>query len=171
MPALPPAVFDLLAGVDLILHAGDLSDPAILVELRRVAPVQAVRGNLHLQAPWPNDQRLPLTLDLEIKGRRTVVTHGHISLWKSFLEKLWMFVPDHHRHLNRILAKRVARAFPGADVYVFGHTHQALVERWEGALFVNPGAVCPTRRKVSSVARLQVMAGGAEAEILPLDRG
>lgn len=171
MPALPLAVFDFLAGVDLILHAGDLSDPAILEELRRIAPVRAVRGNIHLQAPWPNDQRLPLSLDLQIEGQRIVVTHGHLSLWKSFLEKRWMFVPDHHRHLNRVLAKRVARAFPGADVYVFGHSHQALVERSEGALFVNPGAVCPTRGKASSVARLQVTAGGAEAKIVPLDSG
>jgi hypothetical protein len=170
MPALPPAVFDLLAGVDLILHAGDLSDPAILEDLRRVAPVHAVRGNLHLQEPWPNDQRLPLSVELEIKGQRIVVTHGHLSLWNNLLDKLWMFVPDHHRHLNRILARRVARAFPSADVYVFGHTHQALVERWQEALFVNPGAVCPTRRKASSIARLQVIARGAEAEIISLDR-
>jgi putative phosphoesterase len=168
MPELPSAVFDLLAGVDLILHAGDLDDPAILEELRRIAPVQAVRGNIHLQAPWPNDQRLPLSLDLEIEGQRIVVTHGHLSLWYSFVEKLWMFVPDHHRHVNRALVKRVARAFPGADVYVFGHSHRALVERWEGALFVNPGAVCSTWGEAASVARLRVTAGGVEAEILRL---
>jgi predicted phosphodiesterase len=148
MPELPPALFDCLADVDLILHAGDLDDPAILDELRRMAPVQAVRGNIHLQAPWPNDQQLPLSLDLLIEGQRIVVTHGHLSLWYSFVEKLWLFVPDHHRHVNRALMKRV--------------------ERWEGALFVNPGAVCPTRGEAASVARLRVTEGRVEAEVLRL---
>jgi putative phosphoesterase len=59
VPHRMPALFERLHGVDLILHAGDLDAPAVLDELGRVAPVQAVRGNLHLQAPWPNDLRLP----------------------------------------------------------------------------------------------------------------
>jgi putative phosphoesterase len=168
MPALPQALFDRLVGVDLILHAGDLDDPSILNKLRQIAPVQAVRGNLHLQAPWPNDQRLPLSLDLEITGHRIIVTHGHLSFWCNLVEKRWLLWPDHKGRANAHLPKRLARAFPGADAYVFGHSHRALIERRDGALFVNPGAVCPTRGEIASVARLTVTPANVEAEIVPL---
>ena len=43
---LRPRALDALAGSDLILHAGDVGDPAILDALRRIAPVTAVRGNI-----------------------------------------------------------------------------------------------------------------------------
>jgi predicted phosphodiesterase len=66
------------------------------------------------------------------------------------------------------MLKDVPRAFPGADVYVFGHSHRALVERRDGALFVNPGAACPTRDETPSVARLVVTPDSVEAMILTL---
>ncbi len=168
LPALPPAVFTHLSGVDLILHAGDLVDPAILKPLGRIAPVQAVRGNLHLQSPWPNDQRLPMYLDLNILGHRLLVTHGHLSHLRNLIEKWWLLLPNHPRFANHRLMKRLVRAFPGADVYIFGHSHRATVVRWRGALFVNPGATCPTRNETPSVARLTVTTEGVEAEILRL---
>jgi putative phosphoesterase len=166
--ALPPALFDRFSGVDLILHAGDLVDPAILDQLCQIAPVQAVRGNVHFLAPWPHDQHLPLHLDLEIAGQRIVVTHGHLSFWRSIWEKIWMLWPDNQGRANARMLKDLPRAFPGADVYVFGHSHRALVERRDGALFVNPGAACPTRNETPSVARLVVTPGSVEATILTL---
>jgi putative phosphoesterase len=168
LAALPAVLFERLAGVDLILHAGDLDDPVILDELGWLAPVHAVRGNVHFQSFRPNDQRLPLFLDLEVEGKRLVVTHGHFSVWNTLWEKLWLFLPEMKGRANRVLKKRLARAFPGADVYVFGHSHQALIERRAGALFVNPGAVCPTRGEVPSVARLSVTRARVEAQIFPL---
>ncbi len=170
MPALPPALFDRLDGVDLILHAGDLDDPTILDELGQIAPAQAVRGNWHLRAPWPNDQSLPLALDLQIDGQRVVVSHGHLSPWRDLWEKYRLLWPDHRQRTNRRLIDRLAHAFPGADVYVFGHTHLALIERREGALFVNPGAVCPTKGVVPSIARLSVTPASVEAAIIPLSQ-
>lgn len=169
LPAIPPAVFEHLDGVDLILHAGDVDDPAILGELRQIAPVEGVHGNWHLLAPWPNDHRLSLFLDLQIEGKRVVLTHGHLNFWNNFLEKFWLFLPDRRRRVNEILVTRLARRFPGADVYVFGHTHRALVERRDGALFVNPGAVCSARGQIASVGRLTITAGWTEAEIIPLE--
>jgi putative phosphoesterase len=168
MPTLPPALFDRLAGVDLILHAGDLDDPAILHDLRQIAPVRAVKGNWHLRAPWPKDRRLPVALDLEIDSCRIVVTHGHLSFWRNLWDKHWFLWPDHQARANERMMRRLPRVFPGADVYVFGHSHRALVERRGGALFVNPGAVCPTKGGVASVARLRVTADNIEAKILPL---
>ena len=46
VPSLPPAVFDIFKGVDLILHAGDIVDLSVLDELRAIAPVEAVAGNM-----------------------------------------------------------------------------------------------------------------------------
>ena len=169
LPVIPAAVFEHLGGVDLILHAGDVDDPAILGELRQFAPVKGVRGNWHLLAPWPNDHRLPLFLDLQIEGQRVILTHGHLGLWNNFVEKFWLFLPDRRRRVNEILVKRLARRFPGVDVYVFGHTHRALVERRDDALFINPGAVCPARGQTASMGRLTITGGRAEVEIISLE--
>jgi putative phosphoesterase len=139
-------------------------------QLRQIAPAQAVRGNRHFQSPWPNDQRLPLCLDLAIEGRRILVTHGHLSLWNNILEKFLLFVPNHQSWANRLMMRRLPRAFPGADVYVFGHSHKALVEKRDGVLFVNPGAVCPTPGEIPSVARLAVRRDGIEVEVVSLGR-
>jgi len=168
MAALPPPLFERLAGVDLILHAGDLDDPVILDELGQIAPVQAVRGNRHLQSPWPNDQRLPLFLDLEIEGQRIIVTHGHLSFWNNILDKFRLLIPGYFKRVNSFLMQRVSRAFPDADVYVFGHTHRALAEWCDGAFFVNPGAVCRSPWGAPSVARLTVTPKRVEAEIVPI---
>ncbi len=171
MAALPPSLFERLDGVDLILHAGDLDDPVILDELERVAPVKAVRGNFHIQSPWPNDRHLPLFLDLMLDGHRVVVTHGHFSFWNSFVEKFGMWRADHRLRVSARIMTRMARVVPGADVYVFGHTHLAMVKRQAGALFVNPGAVCPTPYTTPSMARLTLTpdrAEGASIEFLPL---
>jgi putative phosphoesterase len=168
LAALPAPLFERLAGVDLILHAGDLDDPIILDELGQIAPVQAVRGNRHLQSPWPNDQRLPLVLELEIEGQRIIVTHGHLSLWNNILDKFRLLIPGYYKRVNSHLIQRVSRAFPDADVYVFGHSHRALVERCNGALFVNPGAVCRSPWGAPSVAKLTVMPKRVEAEIVSI---
>ena len=168
MAALPDALFDELAGVDLILHAGDLDDPRILDELRRIAPVKAVRGNWHLLAPWPNDQHLPVVRDLGIDGQRILLTHGHLSVWRTFTEKRWLLAPGHRQRANRHLVRRLANAFPGVDAYLFGHSHRALIERHDGALFVNPGSVCTSRGEVGSLARLTVTPEGVEAELVAL---
>jgi putative phosphoesterase len=171
MRALPSVLFERLAGVDLVLHAGDLDDPSILEMLRQIAPVYAVRGNVHFQAPWPNDQALPLYLDLEIEGRRILLTHGHLSLWNTLKEKAWLLLPDMAGRANRSIIKRLLHAFPGRDVYMFGHSHRALIERRGAAIFVNPGAVCSTRGEAASVARVTVTVSRLDARILPLYAG
>jgi uncharacterized protein len=168
MRALPPTLLERLAGVDLLLHAGDLDDPAILDELARIAPVWAVCGNVHFQAPWPNDRSLPLYLDLEIEGQRILLTHGHLSFWNTLREKLWLFLPNMPGRANRRIMERLTRTFPSADVYIFGHSHRPLIQRRAAGLFVNPGAVCRTWGERPAVARLVVTPAGVEAEILPL---
>jgi putative phosphoesterase len=133
---LPPGVFEGLQGVDLILHAGDVGGEETLERLRALAPVQAVRGD--------HDRRLgglPRRRLVEVEGRRIGIIHGNRSrlleepvtlLATLTLGRVWLWLG---------LARWLRRQFPDADVIVYGHTHQARVERVDGALVFNPGAV------------------------------
>jgi putative phosphoesterase len=141
---LRPDVHRALAGVELILHAGDVCGDEILDELALIAPVQAVRGN----CDEPSERRLSERLELELGGVRIHVSHGH--------------------ELGRPGAARVAAAYD-ADVCVYGHTHRQLIERVDGRLVVNPGAAGHRRFDlVPSVAILTITGGRAEAELVEL---
>ena len=138
------SVHEALAGVELILHAGDVGGDAILDELEIIAPVLAVYGNTDA----PIDPRLAASIDREIGGVRVHVSHGH---------ELGSPTP----------AKLLERY--SADVIVYGHTHQQLVVRAAGRLVVNPGAAGARRFKLEpSVARLTIADGHAEVELVPL---
>jgi hypothetical protein len=109
-----PRVFELFAGVDHILHAGDIGPPGVVLQLEKIAPVTAVRGNC----------------DLEEAFRETeVVVLGD-----------WKFVVRHAvdvRGAGEELRPLMLREKP--DVIVFGHTHRPCIERWGEVLLFNPG--------------------------------
>ena len=133
-----------LAGVELILHAGDVGGDVVLDELALIAPVVAVYGNTDA----PGDPRLAASIDREIGGVRIHVSHGHE-----------LGSPTPERLLERY----------AAGVIVYGHTHRQLVVRADQRLVVNPGAAGARRFKLEpSVARLTIVAGRAEVELLPL---
>ncbi len=139
-----PGVHAALAGVELILHAGDVGGPEILEELSLTAPVKAVCGNT--DAPWEGG--MEAALDLVIGGLRVHVSHGH--------------------ELGRPRAAALAAAYD-ADVIVYGHTHVQKVERVGATLIVNPGSAGPRRFEfMPSVALLTIEDGVAEAKIVPL---
>lgn len=139
-----PGVFDRLAGVELILHAGDVGGSSVLDELRTIAPVRAVYGNTDA----PGDPLLEARLDLML-GRVTVhVSHGH--------------------ELGSPTPARLLETYD-ANVIVYGHTHKALVDRSSGRLVINPGAAGPRRFNLKpSVARLTIDGARADVEILTL---
>ncbi|MEO8522880.1 MAG: metallophosphoesterase family protein [Acidobacteriota bacterium] len=136
-------VFDALAGVSRILHAGDVGGRAVLVELAAIAPVTAVYGNVD-----PPGGPLEARQTIELAGLRIDLTHGH-ELGSPTPEKL------------------LARY--GGDVIIFGHTHRALVHRDGQRLVINPGAAGPKRfDAMPSVARLTIARGRADVEIIEL---
>jgi uncharacterized protein len=131
-----------LAGVDLIVHAGDVGGPAVLDALRALAPVEAVYGNVD----DPHDPALAAERTVPVGGLSLHVSHGH-ELGSPTPAKL--------------------RARYAADILVFGHTHRALVERSGATLVVNPGAAGPRRFDVRpSVARLTIADAAADVEII-----
>lgn len=139
-----PDVHVALAGVDVILHAGDVGGDDVLDELALIAPVHAVFGN----TDRPDDPRLAAELVREVGGLTIHVSHGH----------------EVGRPTPAALLARYA-----ADVVVYGHTHRQLVTRADGRLVVNPGAAGPRRFDLGpSVARLTVRDGVADVEIVEL---
>jgi uncharacterized protein len=138
-----PENFSALENVKLILHAGDVGGSSVQTELSAIAPVQAVYGN----TDTPGAPHLEARLWVEIEGLTIHVSHGHEVGGSPTPEKL----------LSRYTA----------DVIIFGHTHQPLIERSDRRLVVNPGAAGPRRFNLKpSVARMTVNAGRAEVEIV-----
>jgi uncharacterized protein len=115
-------VFDAFAGVDLILHAGDVGPANLLTELESIAPVQAVFGNtdsLALRA------QLPAELRLELAGFDVLLVHGD-----SF---------------GSPTPRALREAYPDADIIVYGHTHRQRVDEVDGGMVINPGAAGAAR--------------------------
>jgi len=141
---LRPDVHDALAGVSMILHAGDVGGDAIIDELQLIAPVHAVRGNTDA----PGQPRLAERIDRAIGGLRVHVSHGD--------------------EVGSPTPASLAAAYE-ADIIVYGHTHRPLIARVGGRLVVNPGAAGQRRFSLlPSVARLTILHGVAEAEIVML---
>jgi putative phosphoesterase len=148
--ALPPAALDAFAGVDLILHAGDILDLGVLEELSRVAETLAVRGNMdagETAASLP-DRRI-----IEAAGFKIGLTHG--------------------RGAPIGIVSRVASVFEGeeCDCVVFGHTHKAFNERRRGVLFFNPGSPTDNIFSRRNTVGLLEVTGAIEGRIIDLKAG
>jgi putative phosphoesterase len=139
-----PEIARVFAGVDLIVHAGDVGGPAVLASLQTMAPVEAVYGNVD----DPKDPALARERVLPLGGLTLHVSHGH----------------EVGSPTPALLFARY-----GGDVLVFGHTHRAVVE-WRGdRLAINPGAAGPRRFDLHpSVGRLTIATRRADVEIIPL---
>jgi uncharacterized protein len=136
---LRPSVFEALAGVDLVLHAGDVGSHDIIIELESIAPVHAVLGNTDFHGSWPGAAE---EVRLELEGLDVVLVHGH---------QLGSPTPD-----------RLRRAYPDADVIVYGHTHRQRADNVDGCLIINPGAAGPARFDLEpAVAVLTLEPGSA----------
>jgi putative phosphoesterase len=140
-----PEIPSIFAGVELIVHAGDVGGPSVLEALSRIAPAEAVFGNVDDS----HDPMLTRERSVSVGGLTIHVSHGH--------------------ELGQPTAERALERYKG-DVLVFGHTHRALVFRARsGRLVINPGSAGPRRFNLRpSVARLTISDGIAEAEIVNL---
>ena len=138
---LRPQAVAALQGSALIIHAGDVGRPEILDELRRIAPVIAVRGNVDRDA-WAD--RLPLSEIVEHEGVRLYVLH--------ILEDLDLDLPT-----------------AGFQAVITGHTHRPKMETRDGVLYFNPGSAGPRRFDLPvSVGRLSITNGKLAGELVYL---
>jgi putative phosphoesterase len=167
LAALHPQILPVFraAGVQAILHAGDICARAVLDELEQVAPVTAVRGNRDVLAG-----PLHMTEQVTVGGARIALLHGHFGLIPYLVDK-WFFWRDGYR-LERYLAG-LEQAGKHADAVVFGHTHYPEAFRRDGRFFMNPGSAsfgAPGRSRQPSVGLLHIAPGGqVDGEIVPLE--
>jgi putative phosphoesterase len=138
---LRPEALEFLRGSDFIVHAGDIGDAAVLEDLRRLAPLTAVRGN-NDKGPWAKS--IAETEVLEVGEVSIYVLHDLAEL-----------------ELDPVAA--------GFRVVVSGHSHHPSVEDRDGVLYVNPGSSGPRRFKLPiAVAELQVAGSSVKARIVEL---
>lgn len=136
-----PAAF---AGVDHILHAGDIGPPALLDTLSRIAPVTAVLGN--------NDDGLPLRETEVVRLDSEVILLHHIV---------------EPTHLSAGLDRQVKAA--GATAVVFGHTHKPFARQIGPLFYFNPGYAGRQRfRLARSAALLHLGPDGLRHEFITL---
>ena len=130
-----------LAGVDRIIHAGDIGGADVIEALSGIAPVDAVRGN-NDKDPW--GAKLPAWLALEFEGVSIHVLHD-------------------------VKEMDVDPAAAGFRVVIAGHSHKPVVAERDGVLFVNPGSAGPRRFSLPvTVGFLRVEGGKAHAQIKSL---
>jgi len=136
-----PEALAALAGVERIVHAGDIGDQAVLDTLARVAPVTAVRGN-NDRGRWAAE--IPETEVVEVGGVSLYLLHDLHEL---------------------DLEPRAA----GFAAVISGHSHQPRLEEKDGVLYLNPGSAGPRRFKLPiSLARLRIARGRVNAELVTL---
>ncbi len=130
-----------LAGVDLILHAGDVGDAEILRTLARVAPVTAIRGNVDTAGPCA---QLPATEYVTVAGHNLYMLHSVNSL-------------------------DIDPAAAEVAAVIFGHSHKPLLEHRRGVLFFNPGSAGPRRFSLPiSLGILECDAAGIRPKLITL---
>ncbi len=133
---LPERIFDVLSGVELILHAGDVDGASTLEDLARIAPLQAVRGDHDRGLP-----SLPETREVMVEGKRIVIVHGDRSRWVEEPQTLLWTLSLGYFRPHSGLPRSLSRRFPNADVIVYGHTHRSFMRKVNGVLMFNPGGV------------------------------
>lgn len=140
---LRPEVAPALDGVDQILHLGDVGKIAVLTELKKIAPVTAIRGNIDRDGDCA---KLPETEVLLIEGRYIYLLHDLHTL-----------------HLDPAAATFAA--------VLYGHTHKAAIGWKKGVLYFNPGSCGPRRFELQPTVGLLTFdaEGKPEAEVIPLD--
>jgi uncharacterized protein len=138
---LRPEAMDALRGSQLILHAGDVGSPEILANLRTIAPVVAIRGNVDTEF-WAS--ALPQT--------EVVTAAGVVFYMLHDVEKL-------------DLSPEAA----GFSLVLSGHSHKAKQEFRGKVLYINPGSAGPRRFTLPiTVARLDLKVKPLHADIIPI---
>lgn len=138
---LRPEAFQVLQGCELILHAGDVGAPEVLDELRAIAPLHVVRGNVDYGV-WAD--ALPLSKNIEIKGLRFHILHD----------------------VDQLGVDPVAE---GIDAVIYGHTHLQESSERDGVLYFNPASAGPRRHSLPiSMGRIQIQDGQIQAEHIQL---
>jgi uncharacterized protein len=142
-----PAILRHFKGVDYILHAGDIGKLSVIEQLRAIAPVTAVSGNVDEY----ERSGFPAECIVKLAGRRVAIRHVLYEGGK----------------LTREGRAFLERKQP--DICIFGHTHRPMFERLGNTLLINPGSAGPKRFKLSrGLALLLLSNAGVNPLLIPL---
>lgn len=129
---LDPRVHDVFSGVGAIVHAGDIGNPGILMELETIAPVYAVLGNCDF---FEYGAQVVARTMPRLGGRRFLIVHKQ---------------------------REIGSIDDDVRVVVTGHTHRSEIRHENGRLFVNPGSASEPRDGTPSVAIVSLKDDGTE---------
>ncbi|MBV8100581.1 MAG: metallophosphoesterase family protein [Verrucomicrobia bacterium] len=136
---LRPELSEHLSGIDLILHSGDVGQMTVLHQLKQFAPVIAVRGNVD-----DHLKGLPETELVSIQGHLVYVLHVLANL-------------------------DLDPAIANVAMVVSGHSHQPVIRKAKGVLYVNPGSAGPRRFKLPvCFVRAEFTETGIETHLVQL---
>lgn len=139
---LRPDAVAALQGSDLILHAGDIGSESIVPQLRRIAPVVAIRGNVDIE---PVTSQFPGSEVAEVGGHTLYMLHNLRAL-----------------DLNPKAA--------GFSAVISGHTHKPEFYFENDVLFFNPGSAGPRRFRLPiAVGKIVIKDGELWPEIVILE--
>jgi hypothetical protein len=138
---LRPEAIAALQGCEQIIHAGDIGSPEVLAQLAAIAPVQVVRGNNDLDAPWARE--LADCLRFDLNGWQVLLVHDIADVAANLDDRI--------------------------QLVITGHSHKPSSE-WRGqVLYLNPGSAGRRRFKLPvTLALLEVLADSIEPRLVPL---
>ena len=152
-----------LSGSDVILHAGDVGSETVIDELRAIAPVHAVRGNVDFP-----DSGLPLSLTASFGGVNIHVLHI-LPADPSSLEQ-WAERVQHTDELPKAAGRLLGAFDSSVEVVVFGHSHSPCLISLGDVLWVNPGSAGKKRFSLPrTCGRLEIRDHRIDASIIPLE--
>ena len=161
-PELWPQVFHAFAGVEFILHGGDIHELWVIDQLERVAPIYVARGNGEDGSAGrdvqPHDPRLKEAWLLEAGGVHIGLTH---------------YVPMPQMPPSLTVDRWVKKLFPERrpDVLIYGDTHVEAIDHIDGILCVNPGSPTYPRNlntQFGTIGFLDIEHGKVQASIWQL---
>lgn len=165
-PEPPPQVAVAFAGVDLILHAGDVYTQECITWLERIAPVRAATSFFAGIAEGAPRASVPVVVEAE--GHTIGVVHKleMVPLGDEVFPGTLAHYPT-----RASIADELLDIFGRAvDIVVFGYTHEAMIETHQGVLFVNPGSPNMVKQsmRLGTVAMLELTPTGPQASIIDL---
>jgi len=146
---LPSQLIEELKKVDLIIHAGDLTEQKIYDDLKSINEVKAVAGNMDsYQLKNKLNEKITFTVD----GKQISVIHGHQFRGKNVLQGL-------------------NYTFPESDIIIFGHTHRPFSEKLGDKIYFNPGSPTDKRLEKNYTFGIIDIRGDINTDIKILEEG
>lgn len=145
---LPDNIYNIFCDVDLILHAGDLTDIKVIEDLEKIAPTIAVKGNM--DEYYGLD--LPKYKIIEEEGIKIGLIHGEVY-------------PRGDKQQLYYIAEKLA-----VKILVSGHSHIPTIDTVKDVLLINPGSPTSPRLSDPSVMIMNIKNKNVDVEVFKVGR-